>query len=124
MPTLGWRWLIVFSALPSIMLLVFNKYVPESPRWQAATGRNRIACETLHYVALYNEREWTLGEYQDLQVTKARETDASILDLFEGGYAKLTLVLWCLWLSCTLLYYGIILLTTQLFHPPQDGHQV
>lgn len=122
MPTLGWRWLFVVSALPSLLLLVLNKYVPESPRWQAATGKNRVACETLHSVALYNNKEWTLGEYQDLQVTKARESDASILDLFEDGYTKLTLVLWALWLSCTLLYYGVILLATQMGRTTHEHH--
>lgn len=115
MPILGWRWLFVFSALPSLALLALHKYVPESPRWQSATGKNRVACESLHAVSLYNGQEWKLGDYQDLQVTKAKENDASILDLFEDGYTKITLVLWALWLSCTLLYYGVILLSTQVF---------
>ena len=97
MPILGWRWLFVFSALPSLALLALHKYVPESPRWQvytplhelnelhdyvmplhvliarhflmwqSATGKNRIACESLHAVSLYNGQEWKLGDYQDLQ---------------------------------------------------------
>jgi len=121
MPTLGWRWLLVLSAFPSLALLIMSSYVPESPRWQAANGKQRVAKENLHSVALYNGKQWTLGDYQDLQVTKAKESDASILDLFEEGYTKLTLVLWMLWLSCTLLYYGVILLTNQIFkHGTRD----
>ena len=123
MPTLGWRALLLFSAVPSICLLLLpNSWVPESPRWQAATGKNRVAVETLRSVAHTNQVEWTLGEYQDLVVTKARENDASFLDLFEDGYGKLTLVLWALWLSCTLLYYGIILVSTQIFEAHSAGH--
>lgn len=124
MPTLGWRWLMIISSLPSIALLVLNVYVPESPRWQAATGKNRVAVETLQHVALYNNKEWTLGEYQDLEVTKARENDASILDLFEEGYAKLTLVLWGLWLSVTMLYYGVILMSAQIFKAESIGENL
>jgi len=122
MPTLGWRWLLVASATPSIALLIFNKYVPESPRWQASMGKNRVAVENLQNVAYQNGVEWTLGEYQDLQVTKARESEASFLDLFDDGYGKLTLVLWTLWLSCTLLYYGVILLSTQIFQEVKKAH--
>lgn len=123
MPTLGWRALLICSAIPSICLLLLpNSYVPESPRWQAATGKNRVAVETLRAVAHTNQVEWTLGEYQDLVVTKARENDASFLDLFEDGYGKLTLVLWALWLSCTLLYYGVILVSTQIFEGHSAAH--
>jgi len=120
MPTLGWRWLLIICTAPSFGLLFFHKYVPESPRWQAATGKNRVACDSLRAVAYQNGVDWTFGDYQDLQVTKAREQEASFLDLFDGGYAKLTLVLWVLWLSCTMLYYGIILLTTQIFETGHD----
>ncbi|KAE9452297.1 hypothetical protein C3L33_15798, partial [Rhododendron williamsianum] len=32
MPTLGWRWLLAFSAVPSSLLLLFYGLTPESPR--------------------------------------------------------------------------------------------
>merc|ERR1711977_11268 len=97
------------------MLLLLHKNVPESPRWQASVGKQRLACETLQKVALVNNTEWTLGEYTQLKVTTTKTNDASFFDLFTDGYAKLTIVLWCLWLTITLLYYSVILLATQVF---------
>ncbi|WP_410625556.1 MFS transporter [Amycolatopsis sp. cmx-8-4] len=39
----SWRWLLVFSALGAVVVLLLRRHLPESPRWLAARGQNRAA---------------------------------------------------------------------------------
>lgn len=54
MPTLGWRWLLAFSSLPSLLLLIFYRVVPESPRYLCLKGRTTEALRILEKVAKTN----------------------------------------------------------------------
>ncbi|KAA9165888.1 MFS transporter [Amycolatopsis acidicola] len=38
-PSLSWRWLFVLLALPALLVVVFRRYLPESPRFLLAQGR-------------------------------------------------------------------------------------
>jgi len=122
MPTLGWRWLVALSATPPLLLLLAFPLLPESPKWQAVTGRKQEAYATLLEVTASNGREWTLGS-EDQLVVSADEivNDVGLKDLFQPGYAKLTTVIWALWLLCTLLYYGAILLATEIQNLEKHG---
>lgn len=54
MPKLGWRWLIGFSALPSIAVLLSSIFIPESPRYLCVKGREMEAQDILIKVAEMN----------------------------------------------------------------------
>ena len=43
----GWRWMFAVTAVPSLLFLVTTFFVPESPRWLAAKGREQQALRVL-----------------------------------------------------------------------------
>ncbi|KAH0625646.1 hypothetical protein JD844_015238, partial [Phrynosoma platyrhinos] len=78
MPTLGWRWLLILSALPLLLfaILCFRSHVSLRPK-QEDRGKMR--------------------------------------DLFTPQFRWTTLLLWFIWFSNAFSYYGLVLLTTELF---------
>eukprot|EP00887_Chlorella_sp_A99_P004750 scaffold4.g4750.t1 len=48
---LGWRWLLVLSALPLFLLLLLYPWLPESPHWLVAHGRYEAAEAVIRRVA-------------------------------------------------------------------------
>jgi putative MFS transporter len=47
----SWRWLFVLLALPAVLVVVFRRYLPESPRFLMAQGRLQEANRTLTVLA-------------------------------------------------------------------------
>ncbi|XP_020578580.1 organic cation/carnitine transporter 7-like [Phalaenopsis equestris] len=62
MPTLGWRWLLALSSLPSFLLLIFYAFTPESPRYLCMKGRKSEALHILEIMARMNKKALPTGE--------------------------------------------------------------
>ncbi|XP_071720227.1 organic cation/carnitine transporter 7 isoform X2 [Rutidosis leptorrhynchoides] len=73
MPTLGWRWLLAFSSLPSSLLLLFYQVVPESPRYLCLKGRTTEALTILEKVAKTNGKTLPPGVLISDQVIELNE---------------------------------------------------
>jgi len=43
----GWPWMFAATAIPSLLFLAATFFIPESPRWLAATGRGQQALKVL-----------------------------------------------------------------------------
>jgi MFS family permease len=56
LPSLGWRWLLIFSAVPMGILLVGYPWLPESPHWLASQGRMKEAEDVVARVARVNNK--------------------------------------------------------------------
>ena len=41
-------------------------------------------------------------------------------DLFNREFRRTTLLLWLIWAGCSFVYYGVVLMTTELFETPGD----
>lgn len=61
MPRLGWRFLLGFSALPSLVLVAFYMMTPESPRYLCSKGDKKAALLILEKMAKANGRELPSG---------------------------------------------------------------
>uniref|UniRef100_A0A3P9L6I7 SV2 related protein b n=1 Tax=Oryzias latipes TaxID=8090 RepID=A0A3P9L6I7_ORYLA len=110
MPTLGWRWLLGLSALPMAVFVCFCFWLPESPRFDVLAGRREKAMATLVRIAKDNGKAMPQGT-----LTIYKQTNRGQLkDLFSPQYWKTTLLLWFLFANA-FSYYGIVLLTTELF---------
>ncbi|KAK9068825.1 hypothetical protein SSX86_012941 [Deinandra increscens subsp. villosa] len=138
MPTLGWRWLLAFSSLPSSLLLIFYRVVPESPRYLCLKGRTTEALRILERVAkvngqtlppgiLVSDHEIQLNEKaseaegahllspKDENVDHSMKQNVSTLALlFSPELIKPTLLLWVVFFGNAFSYYGLVLLTTEL----------
>ncbi|KAL3567183.1 hypothetical protein D5086_032598 [Populus alba] len=137
MQRLSWRWLLAFSSLPSIALLLFYGIVPESPRYLCMKGRINDAHKILQKMALLNQSELppgmlvpdsTVGQEEESAPSKHtpllsstrkvivdfKSVFSSFFMLFSSTLIQTTLLLWVLLFGNVFSYYGIILLTSEL----------
>lgn len=144
MPTLGWRWLLALSSLPSSLLLLFYSAAPESPRFLCLKGRTTEALSVLEKIARLNGKKLPSGNLiSDHQIelqeksppsedshllsprsdgddtTKGMDSNdgggvSSVLMLFSPELVKSTLLLWLVFFGNAFSYYGLVLLTSEL----------
>ncbi|KAM8742834.1 synaptic vesicle 2-related protein [Acanthopagrus schlegelii] len=111
MPTLGWRWLLGLSTIPMAIFLCFCFWLPESPRFDRLMGKTEKAMATLTRIAKENGKELPKGK-----MAACKKNDRGRLkDLFSPQYWRTTLLLCFIWFVNAFSYYGIVLLTTELF---------
>eukprot|EP00746_Dinoflagellata_sp_MGD_P041780 gnl/MRDRNA2_/MRDRNA2_201031_c0_seq1.p1 gnl/MRDRNA2_/MRDRNA2_201031_c0~~gnl/MRDRNA2_/MRDRNA2_201031_c0_seq1.p1 ORF type:complete len:455 (+),score=51.28 gnl/MRDRNA2_/MRDRNA2_201031_c0_seq1:168-1367(+) len=53
----GWRWAVAMQSAPAVLLLVGMHFLPESPRWLVAQGRNEEALQILSTMRTETEAE-------------------------------------------------------------------
>ncbi|OBS71390.1 hypothetical protein A6R68_00087, partial [Neotoma lepida] len=92
MPSLGWRWLLLLSAAPLLLFAVLCFWLPESARYDVLSGNQEKAIATLKRIATENGAPMPLGK---LIISR----QVSVWKLFSNAFS----------------YYGLVLLTTELF---------
>ncbi|XP_070571836.1 synaptic vesicle 2-related protein-like [Ptychodera flava] len=112
MPTLGWRWLLIFSALPVLIFAISCKWMPESARYHVICGQQEKAFQTLKRIALDNNKPMPLGK---LVVRTVKEKRGKFTDLFTPELRKTSVILMFIWFANAFSYYGLVLMTTELF---------
>lgn len=118
-PHAGWRILLVLSAVPLVLLLLFSPWLPESPRWDLLRGDPDRAERTLRRAAAFNGVSLPPGQL----VAPHREegTDGQVSELLRPPLRTTTLLLFPLWLVTAGTYYGVVLLNTELFQLEAEG---
>ncbi|KTF97652.1 hypothetical protein cypCar_00040878 [Cyprinus carpio] len=114
MPTLGWRWLLALSTIPLFIFAFLCFWLPESARYDVLTGNQEKALNTLKRIATENNVPMPLGKL----IVARQEDRGKIQDLFSPHFRCTTVLLWFIWFSNAFSYYGVVLLTTELF---QEG---
>lgn len=118
MPTLGWRWLLGFSALPLLLFTLACKWLPESARYNVLTGNTDKALSTLKDIAQQNGTEVPTGHL----ISSKQEKRGRLKDLFKTTeIAKTTILLWLIWFNSAFAYYGVVLMTTELLQQEAGG---
>ncbi|XP_054469051.1 LOW QUALITY PROTEIN: synaptic vesicle 2-related protein-like [Anoplopoma fimbria] len=110
MPTLGWRWLLGVSTMPMAIYVCFCFWLPESAHFNVLAGKTEKAMATLARIAKENGKALPQGKL----IAHKQINRGQIKDLFVPQYRITTLLLWFIWFANTFIYYGIILLTTEL----------
>ncbi|XP_060238570.1 synaptic vesicle 2-related protein isoform X2 [Meriones unguiculatus] len=111
MPSLGWRWLLMLSAAPLLLFAVLCFWLPESARYDVLSGNQEKAIATLKRIATENGAPMPLGKL----IISRQEDRGKMRDLFTPHFRWTTLLLWFIWFSNAFSYYGLVLLTTELF---------
>ncbi|XP_055919941.1 synaptic vesicle 2-related protein [Eupeodes corollae] len=117
-PNFGWRWLLGLSALPLFVFAVITPWLPESARYHVSNGNTEKALQTLEDIARDNKRPMLLGR---LVVDGCPNSKGSIKALLCPGLRRTTLLLWFIWMSCAFCYYGLVLMSTELFANNPSG---
>jgi putative MFS transporter len=107
-PTLGWQSIFVLGGLPALIVLYMRRKLPESPRWLAEVGREEEAERSMGYIE-EQVRARTRSELPEPRVTPTPERIRAtrLGELLSGIYLKRTLVVWALWFTTYLAFYGI-----------------
>ncbi len=99
----SWRWLVVFCNAPLVFVLIFLRWIPESPRWLSAMGRHAESEELLQWIVSVNGCQLPPN-------FKLREPDIaeslSLKALFSEDLRVVTVFLWVLWIGFGFSYYG------------------
>jgi putative MFS transporter len=105
-PRLGWQWMFYIGAAPALLALPLRWLVPESPRWLASKGRFAEADRILCHIEAIAARKGALKPLP-ADLPPAQPAPCRFADLFRGIYLRRTLTVWCLWICCFGLSYGI-----------------
>lgn len=137
MPRLNWRWLLALSSVPSFAVLLLYGLAPETPMYLCAAGRMADATHILEKIAQRNGTHLPLGmlvsdetaspdeeviipEYTPFlsstvnKTTEVKSGSSSFLMLLSSKLVRTTLLLWFLFFGNSFVYYGVILLTSEL----------
>lgn len=120
MPTLGWKYLLGFSAMPLLLFTLCCFWLPESARYDITRGNTEKALATLARIAKENGKPMPLGKLVE-PITK-NINRGSIRELFIPEFRKTTIFLWIIWSVSAFSYYGIVLMTTELFEISDGCH--
>ncbi|XP_021419142.2 putative transporter SVOPL isoform X2 [Oncorhynchus mykiss] len=109
-PTLGWRWMIRLSVIPSVILLLLFQLIPESARYNVSAGNVQAAVETLQRIARMNRASMPPGSLVE-PVVKDR---GSWRLLVSPAFRRTSLLLWYSWFVASFSYYGSVLSSSEL----------
>ena len=116
---LGWRWVVALSAIPIFILLLLFSKLPESPRYLALKGDHVKCKDTLCKMAARNGTMSRLPHESDLTIkTRSVHAERTVLqnyqEAFSKGFRRDTILLLIIWFANAFVYYGLVLLTTEL----------
>jgi putative MFS transporter len=99
-PWVGWRGLFALGLVPALLTLLIRAWVPESPRWLAAKGRNQEARRSLAWALEVDPESIPLSA-----VTVPPAAPTRFLDLF--NYPRSLFVSWVGNLGIQTAVYGV-----------------
>ncbi|XP_066501590.1 organic cation/carnitine transporter 2-like isoform X2 [Hoplias malabaricus] len=117
-----WRMLLVALSLPGLIYIPLWWFIPESPRWLISQGRIEEAETIVKNAAKKNKvtaPDIIFKEIEDIVGdTKPNETK-NILDLLRtSSIRETTLILFLVWLTLSMGYFGLSLNTSRLHGDP------
>ena len=95
---ISWRYMFLIGIVPSLIILILRRDVPESPRWLLSHGENKRANESM--------KEIDINAYVDAPVTHSR---TRIGDLFRKKYIAATAFISIFWFALDAVTYVIAL---------------
>ncbi len=106
-PNFGWQAMFYIGALPAVLGLALLSFVPESPRWLAAHGREDEADAVLKAIETAAEKSSGPLPPPSTNIPTISRAKAGFASLFQGVYLVRTLTLWVLAFLVAIVGYGL-----------------
>ena len=112
----GWRWMLLSSALPALVIVIARTSIPESPRWLASRGRVAEAQAVVTQ---------TLGPDAVLEDLPENEPAGSLRAVVRGGYLRRVVFISVFWSATIITLFAIYAFGPQMLQlfGLQDGNQ-
>lgn len=130
LPVYGWRWLLVFSSLPLLIMLIIAPFLSESPHFLYIQQRYDDLHTAFERVSSWNGVALP-GKQLEIPLDPHNDNDESKIPLVKqlallasSEFRGRTLLLALIWFVDAASYYGCFLLVTELFrirYNIQDG---
>ncbi|SPL70474.1 niacin transporter NiaP [Acinetobacter stercoris] len=103
-PEFGWHIAFLIGGLPALYVFMILKKVPESVPYLINRGR----IDEAHALVQKLEKQCGVEVIQNIEVQPVSEKhEVSFRQLWSGGFAKRSLMLWLIWFGIVYSYYGI-----------------
>ncbi len=104
-----WKWLQLAVSVPLVLLIPIGIMMPESPRWLLIKGRITEAERIVSRIATFNGKDGSMIKLEPVREDSS-DLKANFFDLFYTFHLrKITLLLYFVWFSVALAYYGLSL---------------
>jgi putative MFS transporter len=104
----GWRVAFALGALPALYALYTRRALPESPRYLVTAGRTAEAQEALDEAArLAGDPDAVPALDSFRSAAPGATRGENWRTLWQGAFARRTVMLWVLWFGMVFSYYGI-----------------
>ena len=104
MPSFGWESIFWVAFLPTLLIPIIYKQLPETPRYLIKKGRTDELVKALQQIAP-NEKIDTSMEF--IMEEEVNTTKVGPLALFSDNRALSTILFWVAFFSCLLMVYGL-----------------
>ena len=124
-PGLGWRVMFLIGAIPALMVPLFLRKLPESPRWLACQKRFDEAEKIVDMIeAIVSEKGRNNLPPVHMAGCGTQIKDRNWRELFQGIYLRRTLTVWVIWFCGFFCNFGLVTwlptLYTSVYHLPLD----
>ncbi|XP_037885296.1 solute carrier family 22 member 5 isoform X2 [Glossina fuscipes] len=116
-----WQPFMWCTTIPTALILLFSKYVIESPRWLISKQRFADAIIQFKKIAKINGRTFTMSEKELIQIfsTAHAETTYGIASLFSGWrLARNTIIMGFSWCVVAVSYFTLVLFSSRMAGNP------
>jgi MFS family permease len=110
-PRLGWRWYLGLASTPFFVLMILLPLSSESPRFYLVHKKAAAAQNVLKRMSRVNKKALPAG----LLVAIENLECGKILDLLRKPLRKLSLLIWTIFFSNNICYYGLVMFTPVYF---------
>ncbi len=124
-PLANWRIMWLVGIPTGLILIILNRYIPESPRFLLATGRNVEAREVMRVFGAAVDRDGDQPTASEPTGTASTALGGSAFHLFFPPYMGITAVLTILGLAWGVVNFGFIVwVPTDLAHAGLHGAHI
>ncbi|XP_045392517.1 solute carrier family 22 member 13 isoform X4 [Lemur catta] len=103
----NWRLFQIAGTAPALLLFFYFWALPESARWLLTRGRIEEAKQVIRKAALVNRRKLSPELLSQLVEEKTGPSGNALDLLRHPQLRKVTLVLFCVWFSTNVVYFGL-----------------